>query len=299
MDSILDCARWLGFEPYKVTATSDYFQQLYELMLELIKKGRAYACHQSPEEMHASRGGDNRGPRTESPYRNRPVEESLKCVVSQLCVVFFAACRVICSVPCFLLRVMLYAVCRVFCCVPCYMVRAVLSVSYVCVSLAIFLSFSVPFSNVPAFRVFEAMKNGEYEPGKATIRLKMDMNSGNPYMWDPVAYRVLKTTEHVRTKSSWVIYPTYDYSHCLVDSLENITHSLCTVEFTLARESYYWVCDACEVYKPVQWEYGRLNITNTVLSKRKLNKLVTEHHVNGWDDPRIYTIEGMRRCVLI
>lgn len=138
------------------------------------------------------------------------------------------------------------------------------------------------------------MKNGKFEAGKATLRLMMDMQSGNPYMWDPVAYRVVHKS-HVRTGDKWVIYPTYDFSHCLTDSLENITHSLCTTEFKLARESYYWVCDAAEVYKPVQWEYGRLNITNTVLSKRKLQKLVSEKIVSGWDDPRIYTIEALRR----
>ena len=173
------------------------------------------------------------------------------------------------------------------------------------------------------------MRTGKFEPHQATLRLKIDMKSGNPYMWDPVAYRVLKKA-HVRTGTGvsdasraagratltnddvepvgafvrrrerragdkWIVYPTYDFSHCLTDSIENITHSLCTTEFKLAREAYYWICDAAEVYKPVQWEYGRLNITNTVLSKRKLNKLVTDGHVKGWDDPRIFTLEALKR----
>ncbi len=138
------------------------------------------------------------------------------------------------------------------------------------------------------------MKKGKFKEGEATLRLKIDMQSGNPYMWDPVAYRIMYWP-HVKTGSEWCVYPTYDFSHCLCDSIENITHSFCTVEFTAAREAYYWVCDAAEVYKPVQWEYGRLNITNTVMSKRKLMKLVKEGYVNGWDDPRLYTLEALRR----
>ena len=219
-ESIKEAVGWLGFEPHQVTAASDYFQNLYELAVDLIKRGQAYVCHMTPEEIHASRGGDEAGARFDSPWRNRPVEESL--------------------------------------------------------------------------REFERMKNGEYEEGKATLRLKQDMSSGNPCMWDLVAYRVMYTP-HCRTGRTWNIYPMYDFTHCLCDSLENITHSLCTTEFINAREAYYWVCDSLEVYKPVQWEYGRLNITNTVLSKRKLTKLVEEKVVDGWDDPRIYTLAGIRR----
>lgn len=111
---------------------------------------------------------------------------------------------------------------------------------------------------------------------------------------DLVAYRVL-TTPHMRTADKWCIYPTYDYTHCLCDSFEDITHSMCTTEFTLSRESYYWLIDALDLYKPVQWEYGRLKLTNTVLSKRKLNKLVTDGHVAGWDDPRLHTLDALRR----
>jgi glutaminyl-tRNA synthetase len=219
-ESIDEMVRWLGFTPYKVTAASDYFQQLYEYAVELIKRDKAYVCHMTNDEIHASRGGDNQGPRCDSPWRNRPVQESLA--------------------------------------------------------------------------EFERMKRGEYKEGEATLRLKMDMQSPNPCMWDLVAYRVLYTP-HCRTGRQWNIYPMYDFTHCLCDSLENITHSLCTTEFINAREAYYWVCDQLEVYKAVQWEYGRLNITNTVLSKRKLTRLVQEGIVSSWDDPRIYTLAALRR----
>jgi len=141
---------------------------------------------------------------------------------------------------------------------------------------------------------FERMKNGEYKVGEAILRMKMDLENPNPQFWDLVAYRVMFTAHH-RTSDTWCIYPTYDYTHCLVDSFEDITHSMCTTEFVLSRESYYWLCDVLEVYKPVQWEYGRLKLTNTVLSKRKLNKLVTDGHVAGWDDPRLHTLDALRR----
>jgi glutaminyl-tRNA synthetase len=220
-EAIKENVEWLGFEPYKITYASDYFDQLYLYAIELIKKGMAYVCHMTAEEIRASRGGDEKGPRYDSPYRNRPVEENL--------------------------------------------------------------------------REFEKMKNGEYEEGRAILRLKQDMQSGNPCMWDLVAYRIDKTNAHHRTGRKWCIYPMYDFTHCLCDSLENITHSLCTTEFILAREAYYWVCDQVGVYKAVQWEYGRLNLTNTILSKRKLTKLVEEGVVSSWDDPRLYTLAAVRR----
>jgi glutaminyl-tRNA synthetase len=174
----------------------------------LIKRDKAYICHSTAEEMHAQRGGDSKGPRHDSPWRNRPIEESLL--------------------------------------------------------------------------EFQRMKEGKYEEGKATLRMKMDMQNPNPQFWDLVAYRVM-FTPHVRTGDKWCIYPTYDYTHCLCDSFEDITHSMCTTEFILNRESYYWLVDALELYKPVQWEYGRLKLTNTVLSKRKLMKLVDQKIVDGWD----------------
>ncbi|KAF8925323.1 hypothetical protein BGZ58_000909 [Dissophora ornata] len=145
-----------------------------------------------------------------------------------------------------------------------------------------------------SLELFEKMKNGGFEEGEAILRMKMDLENGNPQFWDLVAYRVLKTPHH-RTGDEWIIYPTYDYTHCLVDSFENITHSLCTVEFQQSRASYYWLCDALEVYKPVQWEYGRLNITNTILSKRKIAELVKKDYVFDWDDPRLFTLPAIRR----
>ncbi|KAJ3172398.1 hypothetical protein HDU87_007903 [Geranomyces variabilis] len=219
-DSILETVQWLGFTPTDITYSSDHFQKLYELAIELIKKDKAYVCHCTGEQIKADRGGEERGSRRECIHRNRPIAESLA--------------------------------------------------------------------------EFEKMKNGEYEPKEAFVRMKMDMNNPNPQFWDLVAYRILKAPHH-RTGDQWCIYPTYDFTHCLVDSFEDITHSLCTTEFTLSRESYYWLVDALEIYKPVQWEYGRLRLAHSVMSKRKLKQLVDEKHVNGWDDPRMYTMAGIRR----
>lgn len=141
---------------------------------------------------------------------------------------------------------------------------------------------------------FRAMKKGKYKPREAFLRMKQDINDGNPQMWDLAAYRILEKPHH-RTGDKWRIYPTYDFTHCLCDSFENISHSLCTTEFQLSRVSYEWLCDAVEVYKPLQREYGRLNLTGTVLSKRKLKQLVDSHIVRGWDDPRLYTLIALRR----
>lgn len=144
-------------------------------------------------------------------------------------------------------------------------------------------------------RKFRAMRDGEYKPGEATLRMKQDLlGSDSPQMWDLIAYRVIDKP-HPRTGTKWRIYPTYDFTHCLVDSMENITHSLCTTEFYLLRESYEWLCDAVHVFRPAQREYGRLNITGTVLSKRKIAKLVEDKHVRGWDDPRLFTLEAIKR----
>lgn len=158
---------------------------------------------------------------------------------------------------------------------------------------------------------FENMKNGKYKPKEAFLRMKQDLTDGNPQMWDLTAYRVLDAPHH-RTGDKWKIYPTYDFTHCLVDSFENISwvlssanpiacaefcpsHSLCTTEFIASRQSYDWLCDALEVYKPRQSEYGRLNLEGTVMSKRKIQALVQEKLVNGWDDPRLYTLIALRR----
>ncbi|KAH6676245.1 putative glutaminyl-tRNA synthetase [Halenospora varia] len=141
---------------------------------------------------------------------------------------------------------------------------------------------------------FRAMRDGKYKPREAFLRMKQDIEDGNPQMWDLAAYRVLDASHH-RTGDTWKIYPTYDFTHCLCDSFENITHSLCTTEFILSRVSYEWLNKSLEVYEPMQREYGRLNITGTVLSKRKIAKLVNEHYVRGWDDPRLYTLIGIKR----
>lgn len=220
-DSIVESVHWLGFTPYKITYSSDYFQKLYDLAVQLIKEDKAYVCYCSPEQINDQRGGENHeGPRYECEHRNRPIQASLLD--------------------------------------------------------------------------FEHMRAGRFREGEAILRMKMDMQSGNPQFWDLAAYRV-KYTPHYRTASHWCIYPTYDYTHCLVDSMENITHSLCTLEFRQSRESYYWLVDALRLYKPVQWESGRLNITNTVLSKRKLSELVSKGIVKSWDDPRLYTLVALRR----
>ena len=141
---------------------------------------------------------------------------------------------------------------------------------------------------------FRAMRDGKYRPREAFLRMKQNLEDGNPQMWDLAAYRILETPHH-RTGKKWRIYPTYDFTHCLCDSFEGITHSLCTVEFLQSRLSYEWLCDAVKVYKPMQREYGRLNVTGTIMSKRKLAKLVQLGIVRGWDDPRLYTLVALRR----
>lgn len=224
IDSILRCVKWLGFAPWKITYSSDYFDQLYALAEKLITSGYAYVDHSTPEQVKMQRGvkpdGTPGGERTPSPWRNRSVEENLT--------------------------------------------------------------------------EFRKMRDGFYNPGEATLRMKQNIESPSPQMWDLVAYRVLNAP-HPRTGDKWKIYPTYDFTHCLVDSFENITHSLCTTEFYLSRESYEWLCDVLHVYRPPQREYGRLNITGTIMSKRKIAKLVNEGYVRAWNDPRLYTLESLRR----
>lgn len=207
---IQDMVQWLGYEPYKITYASDNFGQLYEWAVELIKRGGAYVCHQRYEEIK----GHNPPP---SPWRDRPVEESL--------------------------------------------------------------------------RLFEDMRSGKLDEGSATLRMKITMEDGKQ---DPVAYRI-KFTPHPHSGDKWCIYPTYDYTHCLCDSIEHITHSLCTKEFQSRRSSYFWLCNALDVYCPVQWEYGRLNLHYAVVSKRKIAKLIEKGIVRDWDDPRLYTLTALRR----
>lgn len=215
IESIISDVAWMGYTPYKITYTSDYFDKLYELAKELIRRDKAYVCELSPEQIKLDRKN-----KVESPYRNRPIEDSL--------------------------------------------------------------------------RLFEAMRAGDIADGAAVLRLKGDMQSDNPNMRDMVAYRIMKEP-HLRTGSKWVIYPTYDYSHCIVDSLENITHSLCSMEFQTRNEVYRWILNSLELYCPPQIEYSRLNVTHTMLSKRKLLNLIEKNVVTGWDDPRLPTIKGLRK----
>eukprot|EP01133_Synstelium_polycarpum_P012925 gene12925-15182_t len=215
IDSIIDSVNWLGHEPCEITYSSQYFDELYQLAIELIKRGFAYVCHQTAEEIK-----EGREKMTDSPFRNRSVEENL--------------------------------------------------------------------------RLFDDMRTGKYEEGKAILRMKGDMKHANPCMRDMIAYRI-KYHVHPMSGDKWIIYPSYDYTHCLVDSIENITHSLCTLEFEVRRLTYNWLIDVLGLYRPVVWEYSRLNLTHTVLSKRKIIKLVTEKIVNGWDDPRLSTLNAFRR----
>lgn len=141
---------------------------------------------------------------------------------------------------------------------------------------------------------FRGMRDGKYKPREAFLRMLQDIEDGNPQMWDLAAYRVLEKPHH-RTGSTWRIYPTYDFTHCLCDSFENITHSLCTTEFVQSRVSYEWLNKTLGVYEPMQREYGRLSITGTVLSKRKILKLVNDGYVRGWDDPRLFTLIAIKR----
>jgi glutaminyl-tRNA synthetase len=157
--------------------------------------------------------------------------------------------------------------------------------------------YACPHRNRPveeSLTEFRAMRDGKYKPKEAFLRMKQDLNSGNASMWDLSAYRIIDQP-HYRTGSKWRIYPTYDFTHCLCDSFEGITHSLCTVEFELQRESYEWLCDAVKVYKPMQREYGRLNVEGSITSKRKIAKLVELGIVRDWDDPRLNTLVALRR----
>ena len=210
IDHIKDIVNWLGYKPFKTTASSDYFQQLHDIAVDLIKKDKAYVCYQTAEEMKAGRES-----KTDSPWRNKPVAENL--------------------------------------------------------------------------RNFEKMRQGRYAEGECSLRVKMDMQHQNPCMRDFVAYRI-RYVGHPHSGDQWCIYPTYDFTHCLVDSIENVTHSLCTLEFEIRRESYFQLLKDAGMYKPFVWEFGRLNMSNTVLSKRKIEKLVDLGYVTGWDDPRLHTI---------
>ena len=220
VDSIINDVRWLGFDwDDRLFYASDYYQQLYDHAVELIRKGKAYVDSLSAEEIREHRGTLTK-PGRESPYRDRPVEESLD--------------------------------------------------------------------------LFERMRKGEFEEGTHVLRAKIDMSSGNINMRDPVMYRILHEP-HYRTGDYWCIYPMYDYAHCISDSIEGITHSLCTLEFEDHRPLYDWFLDELGIYHPQQIEFSRLNLNYTVMSKRRLLELVQKGYVSGWDDPRMPTISGLRR----
>jgi len=220
VESIKTDVRWLGFDwDDRLFYASDYFEQLYQYAIQLIKAGLAYVDSQSTEEIRATRGTAMAAGK-ESPYRNRSVEENLD--------------------------------------------------------------------------LFARMRAGEFPEGAHVLRAKIDMAHPNVLMRDPVMYRILHVPHH-RTGDRWCIYPMYDYAHCISDSLEGITHSLCTLEFEDHRPLYDWFLDALGIYHPQQIEFARLNLTYTVLSKRRLLTLVEGGHVAGWDDPRMPTISGLRR----
>ena len=220
IDSIIEDVRWLGWDwEGHLYYGSDYFGQMYEYAVQLIKKGKAYVCDLTAEQTREYRGTLTK-PGKDSPYRNRSVEENLD--------------------------------------------------------------------------LFERMKAGGFPDGSRTLRAKIDMSAPNLNMRDPVMYRILHAA-HPRTGDKWCIYPMYDWAHGLEDSIERITHSICTLEFENHRPLYDWFLEKLDAYHPQQIEFARLNLTYTVMSKRKLLKLVQEGHVAGWADPRMPTICGLRR----
>ena len=229
VDAIKEDLQWLGFQWAEERYASDYFQQLYDWAVDMIKKGKAYVDSQSSEEMAAQKGTPTQ-PGVDGPYRNRSIEENLA--------------------------------------------------------------------------LFEAMKNGDFPEGSHVLRAKIDMKSTNMLMRDPLMYRILHRHHH-RTGNDWKIYPMYDYAHGESDYIEQISHSICTLEFVMHRELYNWFLDQIQPeldsvsntikVRPNQYEFARLNLNYTVMSKRKLLQLVQENSVNGWDDPRMPTISGLRR----
>lgn len=221
IESIQEDVRWLGFDwGEHLYFASDYFEQLYNLAVELIKQGKAYVCELSADQIRQYRGTLTE-PGKDSPYRNRSVEENLD--------------------------------------------------------------------------LFERMRRGEFEEGSHVLRAKIDMSAANIVMRDPTLYRIRKVSHH-RTGDAWCIYPMYDFTHCLSDAIESITHSICTLEFENNRALYEWILE--QVYPqphPRQIEFARLNLSYTMMSKRKLLELVNEGIVKGWDDPRMPTLSGLRR----
>lgn len=219
VDSIQEDVRWLGFQWDAIYYASDYFDQLYDWAVQLIKAGHAYVCDLTSEQTREYRGSLT-APGKNSPFRERTVAENLE--------------------------------------------------------------------------LFEAMRDGKFPDGARTLRAKIDMASPNINLRDPVMYRILRAHHH-RTGDKWCIYPMYDWAHGQSDSLERITHSICTLEFENHRPLYDWYCKTLGIYHPRQIEFARLNLSYTVMSKRKLLQLVQEKHVDGWNDPRMPTISGLRR----
>lgn len=220
IDSIKDTVNWLGFNWNALFYASDYFEQMYEYAVKLIKLGKAYVCELTADEIRQYRGTLTT-PGKNSPYRDRPIEENLD--------------------------------------------------------------------------LFSRMKNGEFVENSKVLRAKIDMTSPNINMRDPIIYRI-RNIEHHRTGNKWCIYPMYDFAHCISDAIENITHSICTLEFEDHRPLYDWYLDTVQTPShPQQIEFSRLNINYTVMSKRKLLELVQKNLVNGWDDPRMPTLVGYRR----
>jgi glutaminyl-tRNA synthetase len=219
VDSIKNDIKWLGFEWANERYASDYFQQLYDWAVEMIKKGLAYVDDQTLEQIRENRGTVSK-PGTPSPYRDRSVEENLK--------------------------------------------------------------------------LFQEMKEGKYKEGEKVLRAKIDMANPNMLFRDPIMYRI-NFTPHHRTGTKWCIYPMYDYAHGESDSIEGITHSICTLEFDVHRPLYNWFIEKLGIFHSHQYEFARLNLTYTVMSKRKLLELVKNNYVRGWDDPRMPTICGIRR----
>jgi glutaminyl-tRNA synthetase len=219
VDSIQRDVRWLGFQWDNLFYASDYFQQLYDWSVQLIRQGHAFVCDLNAEQMREYRGTLTQ-PGKNSPYRDRSIEENLD--------------------------------------------------------------------------LFERMRKGEFPEGARTLRAKIDMGAANLNLRDPVLYRIMFAHHH-RTDNDWCIYPMYDWAHGQSDSIEGITHSICTLEFENHRPLYDWFCKTLRIFHPRQIEFARLNLSYTVMSKRKLLQLVTEKHVEGWDDPRMPTISGLRR----
>ncbi|MDQ0861794.1 glutamine--tRNA ligase/YqeY domain fusion protein [Bacillus sp. V2I10] len=220
VDSIKEDVKWLGYEWDELHFASNYFEEMYNRAVLLIKKGKAYVDDLTADEIREYRGTLTQ-PGKESPYRNRSAEENLE--------------------------------------------------------------------------LFDKMRKGEFETGSKVLRAKIDMTSPNLNLRDPIIYRVSHATHH-NTGDTWCIYPMYDFAHPIEDAIEGVTHSICTTEFEDHRPLYNWVVEECEMEsKPQQIEFGRLNITNTVMSKRKLKQLVDEGFVDGWDDPRMPTVSGLRR----